>query len=185
MAIAVGKPLELGVDLAKVNSKSLIIGMTKPEFNGFACITISGKTGTEEGLLFFKKGGVIISNYEYFNYGDKFTKNEGLKRCLNALIAKKGIVDKFSVSEEQAKMIQTLKEDEVFEDSVKVQLPAKFSFEYEEEVMNKHIKEKGVSREDILRRFGITSLRIYESSKEGLMLKAKQEDKDVEKMVKK
>jgi len=184
MTIAVGKPEELGKALVKINAKSLIGDLTKPDFNGYICVTISGKTGVEEGLMFFKKGRLKISNYEYFKYNTKYIKKEGLERCLNSLIAKTGVVDKFSATEEQTKLIETLKEEEVFADDTKIKLPNEFSYQYEDEEIKKHIKEKGVSREDILRRFGITSLRSTEASKEGLMIRAKTEDADIQKLVK-
>jgi hypothetical protein len=183
--IAVGKPEELGTKLASIQPKSYVTKLMGNDFSGYLCYAVSGKTGIEEALVFFNKGKLRIANYAYFKYNTQFTKKEGQQRCMNAFAAKSGVLDRFSVTEDQAKLIMTLKEEEVFKDDMKIEIPKQFSHKFEDELIEKHVKEKKVSREDILRRFGITSLRSTEASKEELMIKAKGEDVDIQKLVKK
>ena len=122
--IAVGKPIELGVKLSKINPKSQIEKLMSDNFTGYLCVMIGGKTGIEEGLIFFNKGKIRIANYTYFHYNKTFKKKEGQEKCMNAFASPNGVLDTFSVTEEQAKLIKTLKEDEVFTDDIKVSIQA-------------------------------------------------------------
>lgn len=185
MKIAAGKPEEIGVNLKEIKSKDYINDMVNNKFNGYICITIGGKTGVEEGVLFFRNGKILLANYEYFKYNTEFKKEQAAPRVFNALASKTGVLDKFSVTDEQAKLIITLKEDELIGKEIKVQISNNFSEEFENEIIKKAIKERGITKEDILRKYGIASLRATEASKEELMYRSKQEDIDIRRLVEK
>ena len=182
MNIAVGNAVEMGKILGTFDVKSYLIRLMDEKFNGYVCITALGKTGLEEGLLIFHNGLIASSDYEYYKYNKRFKAEEGLKRTLNAFYAKNGVVDSFSLSVYQVQLILTLNEECNLHEKIgkeNLKLPESFSFSFEEELMEK--KEEVVSKEVLLKKYGLARLFAPGATRKELIESMKKEHEFIEK----
>lgn len=185
MNIAAGTPLERGKDLRDINPKSYLEKMISEKFNGYISIAIKGKNGFEEGTVVFHNGDLVSSDYDYYKFNKNFKSGEGLERSLNAMHSKEGILDSFSLSSYQVQLVLTLNEEanlkeKVTNDNLKV--PDSFSFKYEEE-LEKELPKEEMSKEQLFNKLGLSDKAGEKTTKEVLIEKAKEEDKDIIKTV--
>lgn len=178
MNIAAGVPLERGKYLGEFSPQEYLSSLMKQKFNGYVCACIRGRTGLEEGVLVFHNGEIASVDYEYYRYNRNFMAADGLARCLNALLAKSGIVDSFSLSPYQVQLVLTLNEDcnlkeKVNEQALLKMMPRVFNQSYEDALTP--IKSAEVSREDLLKKYGITSLVAPGATRTELIKTAKSE----------
>jgi hypothetical protein len=187
MNIAASEPLERGKYLGEVDTKEYVLKMMAGKFNGYICVTIAGRGGIEEGVIVFHDGAIVSSDYEYFRYDKRFKADEGLKRSLNALCSKKGVIDSFSLSPYQVQLILTLNEDCTLAQKVMPEtlaMPAAFSSSYEEQ-----LEEVPAPKEDertaLLKKYGIVTLREPTVTKGALIAGAMDEHVKLEELLKK
>lgn len=186
MGIAAGEIVESLKNLKTVKSKEYFNGLMKKKFNGYICTTTKGVCGIEEGLILFEKGKITLSSYEYFWYNKKFTAEKALERSLNSMNANIGVMDVFSLAPQQVQLVKTLKDDCVLKIPVagdRLKIPGAFSQKYEKELGGEKIEE--ISREELLKRYGLESLKEPSTTREMLMYRAKKEAEDIEKTRKK
>ena len=98
MNVAAGNPVERGKYLEQINPKQYVSKLIDEQFNGYLCVAIHGAKGLEEGILFFHSGSIVSSNYEYFKFNKTYLAEEAAERSLNALLAKTGVIDLYSLS---------------------------------------------------------------------------------------
>src|SRR3989344_7385300 len=132
MNIAVGTPVERGKNTGEFDSYSFLMKLVAERFNGYACVTIAGKTGFEEGVLLFHDGIIAASDFEYYRYNVRFAGDRGLERCYNAFLARNGVLDLFALTTYQVQLVLTLNEDAILSQPVDgskrvIELPSAFS----------------------------------------------------------
>lgn len=179
MNITAGNPLERGKYLDEIDTRAFIVKLMEKSFSGYICVAIQGKMGLEEGTVVLHNGAIVSSDYEYFYYNKTFKADSGLERSLNALRAPIGVVDAFSLSAYQVQLILTLNEENNLKKSVTTEdliVPAAFSFNYEEE-LGEEVPEEEVTREQMLKRLGLTRLVGAGATRTALIKKAKEEAK--------
>jgi hypothetical protein len=187
MNIAAGDPLERGKYLKDFEPKEYLLRLMNEKFNGYVCISIHGKTGIEEGVIVLHNGLIVSSDYEYFRYNKRVKGNEGIKRCLNAFLSGTGIVDSFSLSPYQVQLILTLNEDCALTTKIEAStlaLPSTFSQAYEDEqvaLAPKPVEE--MTRDVLLKKYGISKLAPPKVTRTGLLETAKKEHEDVKKLL--
>ncbi|MBI1973943.1 DUF2226 domain-containing protein [Candidatus Micrarchaeota archaeon] len=175
MGISAGKPVEVGKSLRELDLRESLSSIGKSRFNGYACVTLLGKAGLEEGLVVFDSGSLVLSSYEYFKYNRKYTGGEALKRFLNALRSPSGIVDIFSLSAQEVKLVRTLKEEWANQSTPteKLNIPARFSEEFADSLIPRADREP--EKADLMRKLGLSETKEVPYTKFSLMRRAKSE----------
>ncbi len=188
MNITSGTPMEKGTSLGDIRPKEYMARLMEEKFNGYACITIRGKTGIEEGVIIFHNGSIVSCDYEYYKYNARFVAEEALARNLNAFIASKGVLDSFSLSSYQIQLVMTLNEDcnlktDITSPSM-LQFPEAFSYSFEESLVGPAKEpEKGAERNVLLKRYGLSRMLGPNVTRSILMESADEENKRIDKMI--
>jgi hypothetical protein len=189
MNIASGTPVQKGVALSDVNPKEHVVKLMREKFNGYTCVTIKGKNGVEEGVLVFHDGNIVSSDYEYYRYNKRYTAEEGLIRTLNAFLASKGVVDSFSLSPYQVQLIMTLNDDCNLKNEImsasSIPFPNAFSYSYEDALMETKRETKEYAKDVLLKKYGLSRMVGPKVTRAVLLESADDENKRIDKMVKK
>jgi hypothetical protein len=159
MNITAGTPVERGKYLEELNPKEYMLKLLKEGFSGYVCVTIHGKLGLEEGNIIMHNGNIVSSDYQYFYFDHEYKAKEALERSLNAFLAPIGVVDVYSLSANQVQLVMTLNEEHNLQVPVSpdlLNIPAAFSYSYEEQLRSTVPEEEDLSKEEILKRLGIT-----------------------------
>lgn len=188
MNITSGTPMEKGTSLGDIRPKEYMAKLMEKKFNGYACVTIRGRTGIEEGVILFHNGNIVSCDYEYYKYNARFVAEEALARNLNAFIAPKGVLDSFSLSSYQIQLVMTLNEDcnlksDIISPSM-LQFPEAFSYSFEEALAGPVKKEdRGVERNVLLKRYGLSKMLGPNVTRSILMESADEENKRIDRMI--
>lgn len=189
MNIASGTPVQKGVTLSDVNPKEHVVKLMREKFNGYTCVTIKGKNGVEEGVLVFHDGNIVSSDYEYYRYNKRYTAEEGLIRTLNAFLASKGVVDSFSLSPYQVQLIMTLNDDCNLKNEImsasSIPFPNAFSYSYEDALMETKRETKEYAKDVLLKKYGLSRMVGPKVTRAVLLESADDENKRIDKMIKK
>ena len=108
-----GTPIKTGIDVASVDFLALLKELSTKSFNGYACMTIKGIGGIEEGIVLFDNGKVVASFYEYFKYNKAVYGDQAFVRIMNASVAKEGVIDLYQLSNEQVQLILAFNEQAI------------------------------------------------------------------------
>lgn len=186
MNLSAGKVIETGVEVKSIDAKKYVSKLMDEKFSGYLCVTIHGKEGLEEGVIVFNDGSIVSSNYDYYKFNKSFLAEDALERSLNALNAKIGVIDLFSLTSYQVQLILTLNEENNLKEVVtKENLKIKnyFNEDYEKRVMD----EVGevTSKVDLFKKFGLSKEVAKDSTRTQLMKRASDENKQIESMMKK
>jgi len=185
MKVPTGEPVERGRKVEKISPKHTVHSLLDSDFTGYNTITIHGETGLEEGIIVYKNGEVIGSEYIYFKYNKSYRAEEGLKRSMNALNSNNGIMDTYKLSSHQLQLTKTMNEESMLTEpktKEELELPTSFSTEYEEELMKEETKE--LTQDQLLKKYGLTELESTEDTGGQLIQKARQEHRTLEKFLK-
>lgn len=186
MNVPTGSPVERGREVPNINPRDYIERLMDQGFSGYNSITIHGETGLEEGTIIYQNGEIISGDYLYFRYDKQYMAEEGIERALNALRSRNGIIDTYSLSSHQIQLILTLNEECKLRQSInkeKLELPSHFTLDYEEKLIKKKTKE--LTRDELLKKYGLTALRTSEDTGGQLIQKAREEQRSLEKFLKK
>ncbi len=185
MNIPTGSPVERGREVPKINPRKYMHQLMDQGFRGYNSITIHGETGLEEGTIIYRNGEIISGDYVYFRYNKQYQAEEGIKRALNALRSRNGVIDTYSLTSHQVELILTLNEDCTLREPIskdKLQLPSHFTRDYEEKLIKKKTQE--LSRDELLRKYGLTALQTSRDTGGQLIQKAREERRSLEKFLK-
>jgi len=185
MKITAGNPLERGKDISLTNARDYLLKLLTENFNGYVCATIKAKRGIEEGVILFHNGRIVASSYAYFKYLREYQAEPAMERFLNAMMAKTGVIDSFSLSSYQVQLVMTLNEEASLKnpiDSETLQLPNSYTTKYEDELAKKVVAETG-KQTQIMKNLGLTGY-LTGVTKEEIMKAAKEEDQRIERMIK-
>ncbi len=183
MKITAGNPLERGKDIAITNSKEYITKLLQEEFNGYVCIMIKGIHGLQEGVILIHNGKIVAASYDYFYYMRQYTAEPALERTLNAMMAKTGVLDTFSLSSYQVQLVLTLNEEAGLKkpvDAGSLKMPEKYSEEYEKALIQKREEQK---KGEIAKKLGLGEF-LTGMTKEDLLKIASEEDDQAKRMIK-
>jgi len=184
MKIPTGEPVERGTKVPKTSPRNIIEGLMKDKFTGYNAITIHGETGLEEGVIIYKNGKIIGSEYSYFKYNKKYMSKEALERSLNALKSRNGVIDTYKLTSHQIQLTKTMNEEAMLSEPVgkeELEIPSTFTTKYEEGLMEKRTKK--LTKEELLKKYGLTGLSSSEDTSGQLIQKAKQEQRTLEKFL--
>ena len=182
MNIAAGLPQERGKPLSDMDPKGYISKSMAEKFNGYFSIAIKGKHGLEEGTLVMHNGDIVSSDYEYYRFNKSFKAEDGFERCLNALYAKSGILDSFSLTSYQVQLVLTLNEEANLREKVTretLKFPDSFSYSFEES-LSAGLPSGELSRIQLFKKLGLAQDTGGRTTKEALLRKAKSESTEIE-----
>ncbi|NUN11262.1 DUF2226 domain-containing protein [Candidatus Micrarchaeota archaeon] len=148
-----GKPLKQGIDLATVNFKSLVKEIKSKNITGYLAIALKGNGGIEEGTIIFDNGKIVGCAYEYYKHEKTFMGKEAFPRVLNAIAAKQGVIDVYTLELEQVHLIFVVNEGMIFtpeENAIEKIKVESFSPLFEEELKNTAQKK---TKEDVLSKY--------------------------------
>ncbi|MBI4214881.1 DUF2226 domain-containing protein [archaeon] len=173
MGIAAGNPVDTGISLKQVDGRESLTSLGRNKFNGYVCIATLGRAGIEEGIIVLEQGATVLASYEYFKYNKKYSGAEALKRLLNALLAPSGVVDVFSLSTQQVRLVKTLKEEDVVQlvPAEKLALPAKYAEEFTDLVIPRSERQA----EGLLEKLGLPRSEDVPYTRGSLLRHAKRE----------
>ena len=186
MNLPAGKPVETGVEVQSVDASKYVTKLMNEKFNGYLCVAIHGKEGLEEGVIVFNEGSIVSSNYDYYKFNKSFLAEEALERSLNALNAKIGVIDLFALNSYQVQLILTLNEENNLKEVVtkdNLEIKNYFNEDYEKEVIDK--AGEVTSKVDLFKKFGLTKTVARDSTRNQLMKRAVDENKQIEETMKK
>ncbi len=186
MNVPTGEPIERGTKVPKINPRQYIESLMDKDFDGYISITIKGETGLEEGTLVYQEGEIVSSDYLYFRYNKQYKAKDGLKRTLNAFNSRNGIIDTYKLSSHQTQLILTMNRDCKLMEPInkeKLDIPRKFTLEYEEELIEEETKQ--LTREQLMKKYGLTGLKESEDTGGQLIQKAREEHRTLEKFLEK
>ncbi len=186
MKLSAGSPVETGKELASIVPAQYVKKLMDESFNGYFCITIHGKQGLEEGIVVFSNGKIVSSNYDYYKFNKSFLAEEALERSLNALNAKIGVIDLFSLNSYQVQLILTLNEENNLKQAVdkeNLKILNYFKEDYEKQLAEE--SGEGIQKEDLFKKFGLTKTIAKDSSMAQLLNKAKSENDEIKKTLSK
>ncbi len=159
MNITAGIPVERGKYLEELNPREYLLKLLKEGFSGYVCITIHGKMGLEEGILVMHENKIVATDYQYFFFNQEYKSQDALERALNAFLAPLGVVDVYSLSAYQVQLVMTLNEEHNLQVPVATEsltIPASFSYQFEDQLRDKSPEEGELTKEEMLKRLGIT-----------------------------
>jgi len=184
--ITSGTPVQKGVALSDINLKEYMAKLIEQKFNGYMCITVKGRGGIEEGALIFHNGNIVSSDYEYYRYNKKFMAEDGLARTINAVIAKIGVVDTFSLSSYQVQLIMTLNEDCNLKNEImsidSLQFPKAFDYSFEDALGDERKPAKDYEKDVLLKKYGLSRMIGPKVTRAVLLESADEENKNIEKI---
>lgn len=181
MDIPTGEPVERGREIPNIDPENYISRLMDEDFTGYSAITIHGETGLEEGVIVYHNGEIRASDYLYFRYDEECKVKDGLERSLNALRSENGIIDTYKLSSHQLQLVITLNEESVIEKPIskeELEIPESFSIYYEEQLMEEETKE--LSRNQLLKKYGLTALSSSKDTAGQLVQKAREEHRTLE-----
>lgn len=186
MKIPTGEPVERSIEIPKINPRHTIESLMDDGFTGYSTLTIHGETGLEEGIIVYKNGKIIGSEYAYFKYSKRFKSEKALERTLNAFNSRNGIMDTYKLTSHQIQLFKTMNEESILQEPIdkeKLELSSSFTTKYEEELMKK--KTKKLTREQLMKKYGLTGLETNEDTGGQLVQKARQEHRTLKKFLEK
>lgn len=178
MNITAGTPFELGKGLESIRPKDYLANLMQKGFSGYACVAVHGKMGLEEGVLVFHSGSIVSSEYNYFYFNKSFKAEQGLEKSLNAFLSSAGILDAFSLTSSQVQLVLTLNEENNLKTQItpaNLSFPVSFSYSYEDELRKEKPEEEEVTKEEMLKRLGLTRLVGSKTTRGELVKKAKED----------
>lgn len=186
MNVPTGEPVERGREVQKIQPKEYITNLMDKDFTGYTAVTIHGETGLEEGIAAYKNGEIVSSSYMYFRYNEHYRAEDGMKRFINALNSRNGIIDTYKLSSHQIQLVLTLNEECALEEPVNkegLEVPAQFNTGYEEKLIKEETRE--LTREQLMKKYGLTGLRESEDTGGQLLQKAREEHRTLRKFLEK
>ncbi|HLC36414.1 MAG TPA: DUF2226 domain-containing protein [archaeon] len=159
MNLPVGTPKIQG---KKVDGFKLIESSTdylNQNFTGYIVMTIEAGNGLEEGILFFKKGEIVASIYEFSKhelilYGDK-----AVNLSFNAGAALKGIVDVYALTTQQIDLVTAFNEKTLLSEKIGLDKIRNFKVSFFNEKLAeeslKKVSGKEETKYEILKRLGL------------------------------
>lgn len=184
MNVPTGEPLERGRNVPDIKPEEYIESLLDKDFSGYNSVTIYGETGLEEGTIVYKNGEIISGDYQYFRYNEQYRGKEGIKRALNAMNSRNGIVDTYKLSSHQIQLILTLNEECKLEEPIsmeELEIQRHFSTDYEEELIEEETRE--LTREQLMKKYGLVGLKESEDTGGQLVQKAREEHRTLEKFL--
>lgn len=185
MNVPTGSQVERGREVPEIDAQNYLESLMDKDFTGYSAVTIHGETGLEEGLIIYHDGEIIGSEYLYFQYNKTYSSEEGLERNLNALKSRNGVIDTYKLSSHQLQLVKTLNEEEMLSESIdeeKLEVPESFSLKYEEKLIEKKTRE--LTREQLLRKYGLTALSSNQDTAGQLVQRAREEHRTLEDFLK-
>ncbi|MCK4326979.1 MAG: DUF2226 domain-containing protein [Candidatus Diapherotrites archaeon] len=88
-----------------------IISFMDANKTGYFCVTTSGERGLEDGLLVIESGGILGAHYAYLAFGKEHAAGEALKRVVNAIVAKNGVYDSYTLTAQQLELLKIFNEN--------------------------------------------------------------------------
>ncbi|MFQ5406719.1 MAG: DUF2226 domain-containing protein [Candidatus Micrarchaeia archaeon] len=154
-----GTAVKSTIDVATVDFVALLTELKNKAFNGYACISVMGTGGIEEGTLVFDNGKIVACVYEYFKYNKSIHGEEAFPRAMNASAASKGVIDIYQLSNQQVQLFLAFNENAIFvpaEKDLKSFKVGKFSPFYEEQIKE---QEKKTTKRDVIKKLKLEDLK--------------------------
>ena len=160
MNLPAGNPVELGINLKEVDLHGTLSNFFTANFSGYACVTIDGYDGVEEGVLVFKAGHPIAFSYSYLKHGKNLSGIQALPRTFNAFRARNGVMDVFSVTKDQLELILSFNSDAVLKQVLTQEeldrlMASAYTEGYAVQVLG---RKEEISKRDVLKRYGLSSV---------------------------
>ena len=160
MNLPAGSPVELGINLKEVDLKGTLNNFFTANFSGYACVTIDGYDGVEEGVIVFKAGHPIAFSYSYLKHDKNLSGVQALPRAFNAFRARNGVMDVFATTKEQLELILSFNSDAVLkqvltQDELDRLTGAPYTEGYAVQVLG---RKEEISKRDVLKKYGLSSV---------------------------
>ncbi|MFH0987122.1 MAG: DUF2226 domain-containing protein [Candidatus Micrarchaeota archaeon] len=171
MDIALGKPVETGSYTDQLDARRFIEKLKSQNFTGYVSVVINESAGIEEGTIIFYNGGAACADYEYYKYNEVFRGNTGLERCLNAFLARNGVVDTFSLTSYQLQLITTLNEESAVslgDGDISAMIPDSFSERYSAQMVSKYGTGEA-TKQEVYKKLGISRKTAKNSTRDQLI----------------
>lgn len=184
MNVPTGEPIERGRKVTKINSRDYVKSLMEKEFTGYSAITIHGETGLEEGIVIYQNGEIVASDYSYFRYNKQYRAKEGLDRAFNALNSRSGVLDTYKLSSHQLQLVITLNDECTLGEPINqenLDIPSMFRREYEEQLIEEETEE--MTREQLMKKYGLTGLQDNKDTGGQLLQKAREEHRTLRKFL--
>lgn len=164
MNLPSGPIIQQGLSLSSLDFKNKLKELMQEQFSGFIALMIEGFDGAEEGVLFFKKGLIIASAFEYLKFDVAVIGDFALAQCLNAAGAEFGVLDIVSLTTLQVDMAIA------FDEKLKLSKPvdrkdleklsiSAFETSFAEKTLAEAIKgRKEGGKEEVFKRFGLSRI---------------------------
>jgi len=163
MNLPVLNPIVKNVPLEKILPDKLFLDLFEKKFEGYIYLTINGKYGFEESIIIFSKGRIeglifLINGYDVELFG-----KDAVNFCLNCFGAKYGILNLFSLTEDQIKLVLLFNEKMRFSLAVttKKNISILKDIKYNDIIIDNLLKEKvkiEKTTKEVLDDFGLDDL---------------------------
>jgi hypothetical protein len=158
----VGDKVKQGINLQDFDQKKEVLSLMGNSFSGYVIVTSEGLDGIEEGALILKSGMPVGALYEYSKFDITVFGEGALPKIFNAFLAKYGVVDIYSLSNQQVDLVTAFNdrikiENVLDQNAIKKLFPSKYSLKLAEEVLSQ-VLEKHESRTSILKKLGLSAL---------------------------
>lgn len=139
MNLPSGVAMKTGIDVVTLDFPALMKELIRKKFSGYACVTIQGGGGIEEGTVIFNAGKPTAAVYEYLRYNKPIFAKDAVPRIFNAAAATYGVVDIYQLTPEQVQLILAFNENAVLptvltERDIDGAATTNFSEKFEEEL---------------------------------------------------
>ena len=160
MNLPSGRLIEQGL---KLEIKAVLIrlkAMMEEDFTGYLILTTEGRTGLEESVLLFRKGGIAGSIFSFETAGKEVIGEKALTLSLNSFRSKYGIIDISALSIQQIDLIVAFNEElkivkQYSFKEIEKMIPPSFNQDYASDLSP---DKKEPSRDDLFKEFGLAGL---------------------------
>ncbi len=164
MKIPLGSLLKGNLAIERVDFHKLIQTLAEHNFTGYLVMDLMTNNGMEEGILLFKDGDAVASEYLYLARSQSLTGRSALREVMNAC-ASMGVFDIYSLSQEEVLSSRAsggwLDHKATLNELLEM-IPERFEERIIEEPrpgerVSTIPKPAGLTREEILKKYGISA----------------------------
>lgn len=164
MNLPISKPLIENVYIDIIEPDKLLLDLSSKKFTGFLYLVIQSEYSFEENFIMFLKGHITGSIYLNNKHNLEVYGQDAFKLSVNSLAYKEGVLNIYTLSEEQLKLVLIFNDKIKFDFKINQNSLSKLNLKYDKLLFNNIFKnklQKTQLRSELFEKFNINELLRY------------------------